>query len=96
MVCLRIELDGQPTPYAAFIDSEPPRVRLLRRTVRIDECGQDQYGPLVVVRPPVEKSFPAPRKKMSCGLFDLFDRVAEKKQAGSCVGIDETVNGQRS
>jgi hypothetical protein len=63
MVCLRIELDGQPIPYAAFIDSEPPRVSLLRRAVRIDECGQDQYEPLVVARPPVEKSSPAPRRK---------------------------------
>jgi len=63
MVCLRIELNGQPTFYGAFIDSEPPRVSLLRRAVRIDECGQDQYEPLVVAPPPVEKSVPAPRRK---------------------------------
>ena len=63
MVCLRIELNGQPAPYAAFIDSEPPQVSLFRRAVLIDECGRDQYEPLGVARPPVEKSSPAPRRK---------------------------------
>jgi hypothetical protein len=63
MVCLRIELNGQPTLYAAFINSEPPKVTLFRRAVRFDDCGRDQYEPLVSGPPADQKRPPAPRKK---------------------------------
>jgi hypothetical protein len=46
MACLRLAINGQPTHYAAFIEGQPPSVVLLRRAVRFDDCGQDQYEPL--------------------------------------------------
>ena len=46
MACLRIAINGQPTLYAVFIDSQPPKVILLRLAVRFDDCAQDQYEPL--------------------------------------------------
>jgi hypothetical protein len=36
MVCLRIEINGQPVLYAAFIDSEPPKVVLLGGLFALD------------------------------------------------------------
>jgi hypothetical protein len=45
MACLRIFIDGQPVLYAAFIEGQPPRVFLLRRAVRFDNCDHDQYDP---------------------------------------------------
>jgi hypothetical protein len=63
MVCLRIELNGQPTLYAAFINSEPPRVILLRRAVRFDGCPQAQFEPLVGAPPADQKRPPASKKK---------------------------------
>jgi hypothetical protein len=45
MACVRISIKGQPTLYAAFIESQPPRVLQLRLGVRFDDCGQDQYEP---------------------------------------------------
>jgi hypothetical protein len=47
MACLRIVINGQPTLYAAFIDSPPPVVSLLRRAVRFDDCDQDEYEPIL-------------------------------------------------
>jgi hypothetical protein len=65
MACLRITINGQPTLYAAFIDKEPPEVSVLRRTVRFDDCGQDQYEPFSGPPPPAEsrpkKSLPRKR-----------------------------------
>jgi hypothetical protein len=63
MVCLRIELNGQPTLYAAFINSEPSKVILLRRAVRFDGCPQDQFEPLVSAPPADQKHPPASKKK---------------------------------
>src|SRR5215831_14746771 len=63
MVCLRIQLNGQPTLYAAFINSEPPRVILLRLAVRFDGCPQDQFEPLVSPPPADQKHPPASKKK---------------------------------
>jgi hypothetical protein len=62
MACLRIAIDGQPTLYAAFIEGQPPSVILLRRAVRFDDCGQEQYVPLPGA-PPVDGRSPGPRKK---------------------------------
>jgi hypothetical protein len=63
MACLRIAINGQPTLYAAFIEGQPPSVVLLRRAVRFDDCGQDQYEPFPDP-PPVEVHSPSrPRKK---------------------------------
>ena len=45
VACLRISISGQPVLYAAFIEGQPPRVTLLRRAVRFDNCGNDQYEP---------------------------------------------------
>ena len=62
MVCLRIELNGMPTLYAAFINSDPPKVTLLRRAVRFDGCPQDQFESLVSA-PPADQKRPAASKK---------------------------------
>jgi hypothetical protein len=63
MACLRIAINGQPTLYSAFIEGQPPSVILLRRAVRFDDCGQDQYEPLAGP-PPIENRSPSrPRKK---------------------------------
>jgi hypothetical protein len=63
MACLRLAINGQPTHYAAFIEGQPPSVILLRRAVRFDDCGQDQYEPLPD-RPPVDGRSPSrPRKE---------------------------------
>ena len=62
MVCLRIELNRQPTLYAAFMDSEPPKVILFRRAVRFDGCPQDQFEPLVSA-PPTDQKRPPPSSK---------------------------------
>jgi hypothetical protein len=61
-VCLRIVINGQPTLYAAFINSQPPTVILLRQAVRFDDCGQDQYEPLSSA-PPVQDRPPGPPRK---------------------------------
>ena len=62
MACLRIVINGQSTLYAAFIDSPPPVVNLLRRAVRFDDCDRDEYEPLLPP-PPVETRPPGPRRK---------------------------------
>ena len=62
MACVRITINGQPTLYAAFIEGQPPSLSLLRRAVRFDDCGQDQYEPLPGP-PPVDGRSPSPRKK---------------------------------
>jgi hypothetical protein len=62
MACLRIALSGQPTLYAAFIDIESPVVIRLRRAVRFDDCGLDQYEPLTGP-PPVQDRAPGPPRK---------------------------------
>jgi hypothetical protein len=63
MACLRIVINGQPTLYAAFIESQPPKVALLRLPVRFDDCDKDQYEPYSGP-PPVEVRPPrTPRKK---------------------------------
>jgi hypothetical protein len=63
MACLRIAINGRPTLYAAFIEGQPPSVILLRRAVRFDDCGQDQYESLPAP-PSIEDRSPSrPRKK---------------------------------
>jgi hypothetical protein len=62
MACLRIAINGQPTLYAVFIEGHPPKVILLRRAVRFDECGQDQYEPLSGP-PTFENRAPSPPRK---------------------------------
>jgi hypothetical protein len=62
MACLRVAINGQPALYAAFIEGQPPSVILLRRAVRFDDCGQDQYEPLPAP-PPVDTRAPGSRKK---------------------------------
>jgi hypothetical protein len=63
MACLRIVINGQPTLYAAFIDSPPPVVSLLRRAVRFDNCDQDDYQPISSPPPVQDRSPGRPRKK---------------------------------
>jgi hypothetical protein len=63
MACLRITINGEPTLYAAFIDSPPPVVSLLRRAVRFDDCSQDEYEPLSAPPPPVPDRPPRPSRK---------------------------------
>ena len=48
--------------YAAFIDIESPVVIRLRRAVRFDDCGLDQYEPLTGP-PPVQDRAPGPPRK---------------------------------
>jgi hypothetical protein len=62
MACLRVAINGQPALYAAFIEGQPPSVTLLRRAVRFDDCGRDQYEPLPAP-PPVDARAPGSRKK---------------------------------
>ena len=62
MACLRVAINGQPALYAAFIEGQPPSVILLRRAVRFDDCGQDQYEPLPAP-PAVDARSPGSRKK---------------------------------
>jgi hypothetical protein len=63
MACLRIVINGQPTLYAAFIDSPPPVVSLLRRAVRFDDCDRDEYEPLSSPPPAPDRPPGPPRKK---------------------------------
>jgi hypothetical protein len=63
MACLRVAINGQPTLYAAFIEGQPPSVILLRRAVRFDDCGQDQYDPVPDPAPVDGRSPSRPRKK---------------------------------
>ena len=63
MACLRIAINGRPTLYAAFIESEPPKVILLRSAVRFDDCAQDQYEPLPPAPPVQDRPASPPRKK---------------------------------
>jgi hypothetical protein len=63
MACLRIAINGQPTLYAVFIDSQPPKVILLRLAVRFDDCAQDQYEPLPAAPPAQDRPAGPPRKK---------------------------------
>jgi hypothetical protein len=48
MACLRISIDGRPALYAAFIEGSPPRVFLLRRAVRFDNCDHNKMRPFPV------------------------------------------------
>jgi hypothetical protein len=63
MACLRIVIDGQPTLYAAFIDSPPPVVSHLRRAVRFDDCDRDEYEPIASPPPVPDRPSGRPRKK---------------------------------
>ena len=63
MACLRIVIDGQPTLYAAFIDSPPPVVSHLRRAVRFDDCDRDEYEPIAPPPPVQERPSGRARKK---------------------------------
>lgn len=55
MACLRISISGQPVLYSAFIEGQPPRVILLRRAVRFDNCGDDQYDPFSSSAPAADR-----------------------------------------
>lgn len=61
MACLRISIDGQPVLYAAFIEGWPPRVFLLRRAVRFDNCDHDQYEPISSSVPAGDRQEKGPR-----------------------------------
>jgi hypothetical protein len=63
MACLRIAINGQPTLYAVFIDSQQPKVILLRLAVRFDDCAGDQYEPLIATPPAQDRQVRPPRKK---------------------------------
>jgi hypothetical protein len=63
MACLRIAINGQPTFYAVFIDSQLPKVILLRLAVRFDDCARDQYEPLIAAPPAQDRPVGPPRKK---------------------------------
>ena len=63
MACLRIAISGQPTLYAVFIDSQPPKVILLRLAVQFDNCAQDQYEPLPPAPPAQDRPAGPLRKK---------------------------------
>ena len=63
MACLRILIDGQPVLYAAFIEGGPPRVFLLRRAVRLDNCDHDQYEPISSSAPADERQGKGPLRK---------------------------------
>jgi len=56
MACLRISVSGESVLYAAFIEGEPPQVILLRRAVRIDNCGNDEYEPFAGSAPADDRS----------------------------------------
>jgi hypothetical protein len=63
MACLRISIDGRPVLYAAFIEGSPPRVFLLRRAVRFDNCDQDQYEAISRSVPPGDRQEKGPLRK---------------------------------
>jgi hypothetical protein len=63
MACLRISIDGRPVLYAAFIEGSPPRVFLLRRAVRLDNCDHDQYEPISSSAPADERQGKGPLRK---------------------------------
>ena len=63
MACLRISIDGRPVLYAAFIEGSPPRVFLLRRAVRFDNCDHDQYEAISSSVPSGDRQEKGPLRK---------------------------------